>query len=139
MKQEIQERLQSQTTYLTAQANLFSLVVETTETDLSKTMTFDGDTVFRTTIDNKHYGIQSVDNLYSGDGHVIVFIDLTDPVTTETRRIADLTVYKDGNVNENYYNPPRADRSAIFELFGDIEDAINGYIDENALDNGEDE
>lgn len=129
MKQEIQEKLIRDTDNLTVQANVFSLVVETVETDLSVTMTFNGNNAFSIIDGDKNYTIQSNIDMYGGNGDVDVFVDKINESTGEYTRIADLIVHMNGNMAENYYNPTKADRRIIFNLFGDIEDAVDEFID----------
>lgn len=124
MRQEIEQRMDSQIAFSKKLNTIFDIVVGSIDEAIGKT-TYNGRTEFYIEVDGNRYSVQSNEDYYDSDGSIFVYVDETSDTYV---RLADLTVHLDGNVTENYYTMTRKKRNELFNLFGDIIDAVDAYI-----------
>lgn len=121
MKHEIRERLDKRITKETINHEVFSLIVETTESQWNCTSQMTSENVFEAS--NTTDGITST--MVINDEYDYTTIILRQP---DGNDLGSITCHSNGEINESYNKLPRAIRVVVYDYVDAIAEAIDDYI-----------
>lgn len=121
MKHEIRERLDKRITKETINHEVFSLIVETTESQWNCTSQMTSENVFEAS--NTTDGITST--MVINDEYDYTTIILRQP---DGNDLGSIVCHANGEINESYNKLPRAIRVVVYDYVDAIAEAIDDYI-----------
>lgn len=131
MKQSIQERMNNQIQKTTLYNTLFDVVVTTSEESLGATSTNPADNQYNIATTDFVSIVVCNDNDWN-----TVSVGIDDTALGTQARIADLQINIHGDIEEVYHNIPRSIRRAVMDYVDDIFEAVEQWINDDNLEEG---